>query len=251
MQVAAQREATARNLARSGVSPESGKSQALMAAGDIGAAKAAAGADYGARRGVETIGWARMADAANLGRGLPSAQATAASTGIQAGSGALSGAGAGLTAAQSGAGLMGQGFSTALSGQGQAGNLYGQAANIENTANRNNQAFFTDMANLGLKASGISDKTKKKNTGKKADGAKALDEINAVPVAEDWEYDARKGGPEDGIKRTGPMAQDVQAVMGEAAAPGGKIIDLVNMNGKLMASMQELTRRVKHIEGVI
>ena len=36
--------------------------------------------------------------------------------------------------------------------------------------------------------------------------------------------------------------------MGDRVAPGGRQIDLVSMNGKLMASMQELSKRVKKIE---
>lgn len=42
----------------------------------------------------------------------------------------------------------------------------------------------------------------------------------------------------------GPMAQDVRKNFGEGAAPGGRKIDLVNMNGNLMEAMQGLIEKV-------
>lgn len=64
-----------------------------------------------------------------------------------------------------------------------------------------------------------------------------------------WSYDPAKGGPDEGgRKHTGPMAADVQASMGDAVAPGGKVINLVDMNGKLLAGMQALTKRVEKVE---
>jgi hypothetical protein len=44
------------------------------------------------------------------------------------------------------------------------------------------------------------------------------------------------------------MAQTVRRNMGEAVAPGGKVIDLVSMNGRMMAAVQELAREVKGIK---
>jgi hypothetical protein len=44
------------------------------------------------------------------------------------------------------------------------------------------------------------------------------------------------------------MAQRVRQTMGEEVAPGGKAIDVVSMNGKLIAGMQALTKRVARIE---
>ena len=76
-----------------------------------------------------------------------------------------------------------------------------------------------------------------------------LKEVDAVPVDEGWEYDPEKGGPDDGgVPHDGPMAADVQRVMGDDVAPGGRMIDLVSMNGKTMGAVQELSKRVKRIE---
>lgn len=52
-----------------------------------------------------------------------------------------------------------------------------------------------------------------------------------------WKYKQGKG---DDIAHTGPMAQDVNQNMGEDAAPGGKSLDLVNMNGNTMAAVKAL-----------
>lgn len=246
MAAAAQRQATARDLASYGVAPDSAKSMSIQGSGDINTTKAAAAAATGARDKVEATGYARMADAANLGRNLPSAQATAVSTGTQAGAGAVNASGASLNATNSGAGLMNTGFNTAIQGQTAAGNLYGKSASL-------NASTGMDLGGIGQLAQGgaalwaASDEDTKSGVSMTNTG-KALDEITATPV-KDWHYDAAKGGPDDGEQpHTGPMAQMVNRTMGEKAAPGGKVIDLVTMNGKLMAGMQELAKKVKRLE---
>jgi hypothetical protein len=105
----------------------------------------------------------------------------------------------------------------------------------------------------GMSGFGLSDKNKKKSTGQPADTAKALEEVMSVPVEEGWEYDESKGAPagSGGKKHTGPMAQNVRKVMGDKAAPRGEILDFVEINGKLMASMQELGKRVQKLEGAM
>ena len=52
-------------------------------------------------------------------------------------------------------------------------------------------------------------------------------------------------------EQTGPMAQDVAATMGEEAAPGGKKINLVAMNGKTMAAVQALDKKVDRLASMI
>ena len=91
-----------------------------------------------------------------------------------------------------------------------------------------------------------SDENIKSGTGKVTDGREELAEVNATPVEKGWMYDESKGAPpgSEGPTHTGPMAQRVRASMGESVAPGGKVIDLVSMNGKLMAGVQALSRDV-------
>ena len=47
------------------------------------------------------------------------------------------------------------------------------------------------------------------------------------------------------------MAQDVQKNMGDKVAPGGKVIDMVSMNGITMGAVQELAKRLKKIESKV
>ena len=247
MQVAAQRAATGRELARAGVSPESGKSLAIMEAGNIGAAKASAGAASQARRNVELQGYARKMDAASLGRNLASNQATSAQVATQTGNAAVGNSNQANAANMSGAGLMGQGFNTAIQGNQSAGSLYNMAAQNSLQARGQDLQFLSSAMNAGATAY-ASDVNVKEDTGKMMNPAEALGAIVDTPVHEDWKYSPEKGGPDDGGQpHTGPMAQDVQRTMGDRAAPKGKKIDLVTMNGILLAGIQGLNEKVENL----
>lgn len=246
-----------RSLGRAGAAPGSGRSMSLMQDAALAKAGALAGATTGATRNVETVGAARMADAANLGRNLPSAQATAAGLGINAGTSATAAGTAAINQSAAGIPAVNTGFSGATSSALGAGSLYGQGAGLY----MKQAAMYADLAGDAAKGVGSflgtpagqawisSDRSKKKGTGKKADTAEALAEIERTPVEEGWQYDPERGGIDDGGRpHIGPMAQVVRQQMGEDAAPGGKVIDLVDMNGRLMAGMQELSKRMKRLE---
>ena len=68
----------------------------------------------------------------------------------------------------------------------------------------------------------------------------ALAAVEKTPVSQ-WTY---KDGEGDGGAHIGPMAQHVRATMGEQAAPGGKQIDPITMNGINMAAISALSRKV-------
>lgn len=128
MSLANQREASNRSLERSGVAPGSAKQLALTGAMDLGSAKLKAGAANAARTQVETIGQARKMDAANLGRGLASSQATSAGLALTAGNSAsANGQAAGNINAQ-GNQIMTSGYAGAQSGLAGAAGAYGSAA---------------------------------------------------------------------------------------------------------------------------
>lgn len=251
-----------RTLARSGVTPGSGRSLSLMQDAALAKATAVAGATTGAVKNVEQQGYARKMDAAALGKGLVGNQATQQTIAQSGGAQAVQASGAANGAATSGAGLMSAGFGTALQGQGQAGSLYGQAANLQ--AQAGDSGLMGALGGVaGMYAGSTagstaitklfsSDKTKKKNTGKKADTGEALEQIEKTPVETGWQYDPAKGGVDDGGQpHDGPMAQTVRKTMGDSVAPGGTAIDMVSMNGKLMAGMQELAKKVKKLEGKV
>jgi hypothetical protein len=236
-----------RDALRYGANFDDGAARGGMVDLALGKARARAGASDAAVRNVEAQGHARMMDAAGLGRGVVSSQATQQQIATQAGNSAVGAAGAGLAATQSGHNLMQTGFQQNLAGVGQSGSLYGQAAQIRNTSRGQDLNFMSNIF-----GSFMSDANKKKRTGKDANDDKALAEVNATPVQEGWQYDPAKGGPDDGgVPHTGPMAQDVKRTMGEKVAPDGKVIDMVSMNGKLMAGMQALTKRLERVEKAV
>lgn len=236
-----------RNLTRSGVAPGSGASLALQQQGALATAKMSAGAQNNARKEVENTGYTRMVDAASLGRNLPASQVNASNSGVQAGNSSTANSQAALSAATSGSDMLAKGFDTAMGGYKGAGQLYGQQASNASSDSGSTWAALGSVAGAALMA--FSDEKVKKKTGKKANTARMLKEVDAVPVDEDWEYDPEKGGPDDGgAPHDGPMAADVQRVMGDDVAPGGRMIDLVSMNGKTMGAVQELSKRVKRIE---
>ena len=274
---AATQAASERDLARDGIAPGSGKAMSLMQDAMVSQAAARAGAGTTAVRNVEQQGFSRSMDAASLGRNLPSNQAVQEHVGTLAGTAATTAGMQGINAQQSGVGNVNAGYAGANSAGNSAGNLFGSVASLNNTAAAQTSAGFNQLGQAvgslsknpaatnwmsGLFSSpaampsqvddlgiGMSDKNIKTGTGKPASGKKALAQIAATPVEAGWKYDPAKGGPDDGGQpHTGPMAQTVRRTMGESMAPGGTKIDLVNMNGKLMAGMQELTKRVKKLE---
>ncbi|MEY4764319.1 MAG: hypothetical protein RI907_992 [Pseudomonadota bacterium] len=237
-------------MARMGINPESGAHQAVMDAGDIGAAKVAAGAAYQARKNVELQGYARKMDAANLGRNLASNQATSAGVAVNAANASAGNAATPVAIGNQATAGVSAGIGQAIGGNASAGSLYSQAGSLDLSKRGQDMKFVTDAAEAaaGIYGAAQSDENVKDNTGKVMSPAKALGAILKTPVDEGWEYSPEKGGPDDGRQpHDGPMAQDVQKNMGESVAPGGKVIDLVSMNGILMAGIQGLHKEVQDL----
>lgn len=251
MQATLARQSQQRGQQRMGVNPNSGAALSMENAMSLGEASAKAAAGKQARDQVETVGRAMKMDAASLGRGLASNQATAASTAIQAGNSATTNAGVPLQQSSSSAQLMGQGFNTAISANNSAGQLYGQAAQIQ-SQDSGMWGALGGVAGSFLGGSGfatmVSDENKKENVEPVTD-EQALEAVKETPVST-WKY---KEGEGDGGAHIGPMAQQVKKKMGEKVAPGGKVIDLINANGVTMAGLAALARKVdkltKKVEG--
>jgi hypothetical protein len=254
MQAEAARQAQTRQQQRMGVNPSSGKAMALQGQMGLAEAAAKAGAANSGRDKVELQGYARRMDAANLGRGLASSQATSAGVALNAGNSAVGNAGVPLSQANQATSMMGQGFNTAIQGNNSAGNLFGQAAQMQGQdsglfgALGNIAGQFAGSAAGSTMLAGLSDKNAKKDI-KKVSDEKALEAVEKTPVSS-WKY---KDGQGDGGAHVGPMAQHVQKNMGEKAAPGGKMVDLVSLNGTNMAAIAALSRKVdkltKAVEG--
>lgn len=247
MQAELARQAQTRQQQRMGVNPNSGAATSMQSQLSLQEAAAKAGAGNAARKNVETVGRAMKMDAASLGRNLASNQATSASVALNSGNSATGNAAAPLQQSSSSAQLMGQGFGTAIQGNQSAGSLYAQGQQVANQSN--DSGIWGALGQVGGAAlMKWSDKNMKKDVEPVTD-EEALEAVEKTPVSK-WSY---KDGRGDGGEHVGPMAQHVRQTMGEKAAPGGKQIDLITMNGVTMASVAALSRKVdkltKAVEG--
>lgn len=224
---------TLRTAAANGINTNSGAFIDTLAKTGVAEAAAKAAAGNAAATQVETLGAAKKADAANLGRNLSSAQATSAGLALTQGNSAVNTSNAGLAATTSGIPLMQSGFNSAIQGQAGAGALYGQAAN----AQEDNSGLFGAIGTIGG-ALIRSDEDLKEDIQEQSP-EKTLAAMRKTPVSK-WKY---KKGAND--KHVGPMAQAVQKTMGDETAPGGKVIDLISMNGKTMLAIQALDKQVQ------
>lgn len=253
------RTAMRERMAARGVDLGGGNMIAQEAAMAVQGGAAAAAAANKAREDVELQGYARKMDAANLGRGLASSQATSAGVALNAGNSSVGNAQVPVSIGNQATAGVQQGIQQAIGGNASAGSLYNAASGIESATRGQNMQFVSSLVNSASNANGSglsafmpSDENVKDGTGKKMSPAKALGAILDTPVHEDWTYSPEKGGPDDGrIPHDGPMAQDVQKNMGDEVAPGGRVIDPISMNGVLMAGIQGLAQEVKAIKGAV
>jgi hypothetical protein len=247
--ISGQRQATMRAMERRGALPTSGRVMAMQGMQDIGAAKAKAGAANQARQQVETMGRAMKMDAAGLGRGVVGNQSTTAGIALQAGNSAVSNGTAPVNIAAAGAGMMQQGFGTALQGQGQAGNLYGQAASIQQRANDSSGLWgaLGSVAGSALSNPALftSDEDQKEDVKPASDEA-ALKAVRKTPNKV-WRYKDDSQAADGGRQHVGPMAQKVAATMGMSAAPGGKAIDPITMNGVVLGAVRALDKKLTKV----
>lgn len=204
-----------------------------------------------ARADARTVGRAMKMDAAALGRNLPSQQATSAQIALSAGNSAANTGAQPVALAQQGAAMGGQGYGTAIQANQSAANIYGNVAGIQQKADDNSGLWGAAGNVLGAAAGagklfGFSDEEMKEGI-EPVDGEVALAAVRKMPVKK-WRY--KKGSPaaDGGQEHIGPMAQDVQAAMGDEVAPGGKVVDVISLAGTALAATKELDRRVIALE---
>ena len=152
MNLSAQRGINARNLERQGVNPSSGRTLAMNNQMGIAGAAMKAGAANTARTQVETIGQARKMDAANLGRGLASAQATSAGIALNQGNASVASGMASGAINAGGNAIMNNGYAGVQGGMSSAANTYGNIANASASADAGNMATIGGLASAGATA---------------------------------------------------------------------------------------------------
>jgi hypothetical protein len=230
-----------RSLSRMGVNPSSGRALAMGNQTAIAQAASLAGASSAARDKIELQGYARKMDAANMGRGLASSQATSAGVALNQGnSAAANGMQSGAINAQ-GNQIMTQGYAGAQSGLAGASQTYLGMANVEQRAGDNSALMGALGTVAGAYIGKPSDKNIK-NSRKKISGKASLDQIKNLPSNEQWRYNKGSLADDGGKTHQGHMAQDVQRVMGDKAAPGGKVINLEMMASAGLSAIKEVAK---------
>lgn len=240
------RETAMRELAARGVDPSSGNAAVTLSRSAIQEAAAKAAAGNAARKQVETIGAAKLADAANLGRNIASGQATQASLALNAGNASAANALASLAPSQQAQQTMHGAYGSARQGYGQAAGIYGDASKQQTAADSSNNATMGSLAGSAMMLLAMSDK-KEKEGSKPVDTEMALSAVRKMPVKK-WKYKRSSRADDGGKPHVGPMAQDVHASLGDGVAPGGEVIDLVSMNGVTLAAVQALDKKVSRLE---
>lgn len=247
MQAEAARQAQTRQQQRMGVNPSSGKALALQSQMGLAEAAAKAGAANTARDKVETVGRALKMDAVNIGRNNASSQATSASLALNAGQGATSAAVTPVNVAQGGVGMVQQGLGTSLNGLGGASNIFTNSSNQQWQASQAAAGALGDLLGAGMTAYAISDKSQKTGR-KKVKPEASLSAVRKLPASESWRYKDNSPANDGGKTHVGPMAQDVRKAMGEDAAPGGKMVDLVTMNGHTLNAIKALDKKTTALQ---
>ncbi len=252
-----------RRLTSMGINPNSGTALAVSNANDLMKASDKAGGMNNARIMARDKGITLRAGAANFGRNMPNTAANAYGITLQGGNSAVGNGAASNNMALQNADGMNKGFNTAINGNQSAGNLllgqYGaqvnawnaqQAADAQSSAGMGSMIgqFAGSSAGSKLISSGLSwlaGSSKKIKTNKQPiEDAEILEEVKTLPV-EQWDY---KKGEGDGGQHVGPYAEDVQQKFGNKAAPGGKAIDIISMNGITLSAVKALAKKVDSME---
>jgi len=238
-------------LATSGITPNSGAALATMRKLGVSQAGAEAQAANKARNGVETQGWARMSDVANLGRNISANATTQAAGATSAGTAATGSAATANGINNSGAALMQSGFNTATAGNQSAGNLYGQAAGVGSSDFASGMQGIAGLASAAGQIFGKSSKDSKTDKHPvSASMRKAMgghQPYEGTPV-EEWKY---KPGGGDGQKHLGPYAEDVEREFGEDMAPEGQAINLTRMSKRNLNALADLSQQLDQLEAQI
>jgi hypothetical protein len=202
-----------------------------------------------AREGVKTLDWARNIDAASLGRNLPGNQATSTQIALGAQGQAQGAMGGAMGQFNQNTGTTLGGMSSAVGSMGQSGQLALQNYNAQvhawSAQQQADMAPWQALGSMAGTAAGLYAMSSEELKTDKAPAKSALHKLRKLPV-EEWTY--KKGVADEG-RHVGPYAEDVQREFGDQAAPGGKAIDLISMNGITMKAVQELADEVESLKG--
>lgn len=205
----AQRAGLRREMGRMGVNPSDGKYFSMSQRMSADEALATAHAANKTREAARQMGWARKADAAALGRGLPGFSGGATQMAMGWGGQGMQGAGMGMNAIGQGAGVMNQTASSAGSNYQGAGSTYTNIAGIQQKSQAANMEMMGSVVGAAGKAFSLSDRRLK------TDVVQVGTLANGLPV---YSFRYKAGGP----TVIGVMADEVARVRPEAVDPNYK-----------------------------
>lgn len=243
-----------RQMDRRGVNPSDGMSFAMerQSAMDEALSKALAGSK--AREAAMVEGRGLKTNLVNTLAGFPSQ-----ASGLSASGAGYGAAGIGMTNSSLAGMNSGYGSAGGVAGQmgSNAAGMYGTQANAylneKNMNQSGNNAIWGALGNVAGRALfgtfGTSDASAKTNIRGLKPGA-ALEAVKAIDSGRSWRYKP-DSGHDDGQTHVGPMAQDVNRVLGDEVAPGGRRIDLVSLNGLNMAATKELAEKVDDLSNTV
>lgn len=215
-----------------------------------------ASAATAAREREKALGYAKKLDVAGLMRGMTGASQGAYGVALNSGNSAVQNQMAPGQDIQAG---LARGAATIGSGrqllQGGLGQILGAQTDIARInaqmAMSGNDAFGSLLGGFGalgqglayMKAAGLFGGSSKEYKTSKRNVGEVLDRVRNLKV-EDWKY--KKGVADEG-RHVGPYAEDVRREFGDKAAPGGRVIDLISMQGITLKAIQELADKVDRL----
>lgn len=240
-----------RALARMGVDPSKIAANATSLTNNATLAKINAGEQ--ARQGAVNQGVTLRAGQENFGKGATNTAATAYGLTLNAGNSATGNANASANAGLPAAQLVDGGYGGIQSAAQQQinanlgyGNMitggYGDLLKAQTASNASSGQAMGAAA--GMAAMFAFSSRRFKHGGKPVDGDSVLNKIDKLDI-ERWIYN--EGVADEGA-HVGPYAEDVNREFGDAAAPHGKVIDLVTMQGINLAAIKALNSKLDHIE---
>ena len=238
------RGAQLRDMQRVGVNPNSGAYLSADTSSRVMEAASRAQAMNNARTQAKNLGWAKKMDVANVGRNLPSNQATSAGIALNAGNAAVSNAAVPMNTANQNAAQMNAGYAGSVNANTAAGGLYlGQYGAQMQGYNAQQQAEADKWSGVGQLATTayMMSSKKLKHNKEKVSAEIILKGLKKLPV-EKWDY--KKGVADEG-KHIGAYAEDFSKEFGLG---DGKTINMIDAIGVSMAAIKGLSRQVDRIE---
>lgn len=234
-----------RSKTRIGINPNSGNFAAMENQSSLGLASAKAAAGNSARTAARQEGYTLTDRASSALSGYPTFGANLSQNsvnnglaGINAANQSAQGIYAGYDSVGAGAARMGSSANSLYNSQ---LNAYGMSQQADAQRESGMWAGAGAIAGYALMAASDEDIKEDRET---VDPELSLSMIRRIPESESWKYREGSIADDGGLSHVGPMAQDVNAAMGESAAPDGKMIDLVTMNGHTLNAIKALDKKV-------